>query len=180
MGGHGGKREGAGRKTGSGKYGEPTTAIRIPASLVDDVKEFIRLGKVNERDIPLYTASQSVSSVLIEFVGPDEFIDLKSAILSEEKSFFAIRAINDLMKDCNIKDGDVLIMDRSVKPKSSDIVAIVIDDVLTIGRFFTERRKHYLAAFGPSADKFPLNKEQYNSIWGVMIGAIYNRPMPKK
>ncbi len=37
----GGKRKGAGRKVGSGKYGEPTKPVRVPVSLIDKVKVFI-------------------------------------------------------------------------------------------------------------------------------------------
>ncbi len=37
----GGKREGAGRPKGTGKYGCETTAIRVPAHLVDDVRDFV-------------------------------------------------------------------------------------------------------------------------------------------
>ena len=41
----GGKRKGSGRKLGGGQYGEPTTPIRIPLSLVEKVKEFINQWK---------------------------------------------------------------------------------------------------------------------------------------
>ena len=43
--GRGGKRDGAGRKLGSGKYKEPTKPVRIPLSLVDKVLEFINQWK---------------------------------------------------------------------------------------------------------------------------------------
>ena len=49
---HGGKREGAGRKVGTGKYGEPTKAMRVPASLVKDVKDFIQLKKIKRQRTP--------------------------------------------------------------------------------------------------------------------------------
>jgi DNA polymerase V len=37
----GGRRAGAGRKLGSGMYGEPTKPIRVPARFEQAVKEFI-------------------------------------------------------------------------------------------------------------------------------------------
>ncbi len=37
----GGKREGAGRPKGSGKFGCETTVIRVPAHLVEDVRDFV-------------------------------------------------------------------------------------------------------------------------------------------
>ncbi len=37
----GGKRPGAGRPKGGGKYGCPTKAVRVPVHLVDEVREFV-------------------------------------------------------------------------------------------------------------------------------------------
>ena len=37
----GGKRENAGRPQGQGKYGEPTTTVRIPQSQTATVKSFL-------------------------------------------------------------------------------------------------------------------------------------------
>ncbi len=41
----GGKRKGAGRPKGTGKFGEPTKAVRLPISMIDDVLEFIKRKK---------------------------------------------------------------------------------------------------------------------------------------
>ena len=38
---HGGYRLGAGRKVGTGKYGESTKVIRVPISKVTDIKHYI-------------------------------------------------------------------------------------------------------------------------------------------
>lgn len=37
----GGRREGAGRPKGSGRYGEPTASVRVPLSLVAEVEKLI-------------------------------------------------------------------------------------------------------------------------------------------
>ena len=37
---HGGKRNGAGRPKGQGKYGTSTKAIRVPEYLLEDVKNY--------------------------------------------------------------------------------------------------------------------------------------------
>jgi hypothetical protein len=38
----GGKRPNSGRPSGHTKYGEPSVAMRVPASMVKDVESFIR------------------------------------------------------------------------------------------------------------------------------------------
>ncbi len=37
----GGKREGAGRPKGTGKFGCETTVIRVPIHLIDDIYDFV-------------------------------------------------------------------------------------------------------------------------------------------
>jgi len=37
----GGRREGSGRPKNSGKYGEPTTSIRVPTRLLEDVRRYV-------------------------------------------------------------------------------------------------------------------------------------------
>ncbi len=46
----GGKRQGAGRPKNSGYYGEQTKSVRVPVSLVQDVKDYILL-KLLQRPI---------------------------------------------------------------------------------------------------------------------------------
>ncbi len=46
----GGRRVGAGRPKGSGRYGEPTVAVRVPARIADEVKALIRKAP---RKLPL-------------------------------------------------------------------------------------------------------------------------------
>ena len=38
---HGGARKGAGRKMGSGRFGEPTQVIRIPVSKIGEIKDML-------------------------------------------------------------------------------------------------------------------------------------------
>lgn len=48
-------RSGGGRPKGSGRYGEPTVPLRVPASLADEVKSLIRTAP---RKLPLVLVGQ--------------------------------------------------------------------------------------------------------------------------
>jgi hypothetical protein len=50
----GGRRPGAGRVTGTGNYGEPTKVMRVPASMVETIKRFIKFGEETEPTCPFY------------------------------------------------------------------------------------------------------------------------------
>ncbi len=62
----GGRRPGAGRQHGTGRYGEPTIVMRVPASMVDAIKQFIldyiEDYPVSEPTCPLYTQGSGVQS----------------------------------------------------------------------------------------------------------------------
>jgi hypothetical protein len=47
----GGKRKGAGRPKGSGRYCEPTFPVRVPAKIAGEVEALIHKAK---RKLPLY------------------------------------------------------------------------------------------------------------------------------
>lgn len=47
----GGRRVGAGRPKGSGRFGEPTVPVRVPLSLADEVESFVAQGG---RTLPVF------------------------------------------------------------------------------------------------------------------------------
>ena len=70
----GGKRLGAGRKS---LYGVPTKAIRVPESMVDEVKDFVQLQAGSEYELPLLA-----SKVAAGFPSPaDDFMDTKLSLI---------------------------------------------------------------------------------------------------
>ena len=46
----GGVRLGAGRKSGSGLYGEETKVIRVPRSSLGNIKKYLNLSRINNID----------------------------------------------------------------------------------------------------------------------------------
>lgn len=47
----GGSRKGAGRRRGTGKYGEPTKVVRIPLSMMPDIELMLADRLVSCRDV---------------------------------------------------------------------------------------------------------------------------------
>ena len=100
-----GKRKGAGRPKGQGKFGEKTKAIRVPESLIDDIKAFA-YNKAYK--IPLYS-----NKVAAGFPSPaDDYIedklDLNQHLIKHQAATFFVRANGDSMIDCGIFDGDIM------------------------------------------------------------------------
>lgn len=170
---HGGKRDGAGRKSGSGKYGEPTKALRVPASLVKDVKDFIQVKKVKRQRIPLYMSGVPAGSPSFLEDHVEDYIDLNEFFIKDMEQTFMVMAEGDSMVDANIKSGDILIVDRSIEPQHGHIVIAGIDDNLTVKRLQIKGSEVSLKPENKKYAPIVLNDKNRLHIWGVVTNIIH-------
>ncbi|MCC2666970.1 MAG: umuD1 [Gammaproteobacteria bacterium] len=169
--GRGGRRAGAGRPAGQGKYGEATKAIRVPESLVRTIYSFIAN---NAYKIPLYT-----SKVRAGFPSPaDDHIeaklDLNEHLIFHPASTFFVRVSGDSMKNVGIHSNDILIVDKSVEATNNKVVIAAINGELTVKRLQIKGKKKYLVAENPNYKPIELNEANDNYIWGVVLHVIHS------
>ena len=127
----GGARSGAGRPKGKGKFGEKTTPIRIPESMVDEVLQFVNYKGYA---LPLYA-----SKVQAGFPSPaDDFmegrLDLNQHLVKHPTATFFVRVSGDSMIEAGIHPDDILVVDRSLEPRHGKIVIAALDGELTVKR----------------------------------------------
>lgn len=138
---HGGARPGAGRRH---RYGEPTVQVRIPESIVPTVVTALSDFKLRKAltDLALVPAAVrppplQILSVLTKvaagFPSPaddyvDEDIDLNRLLVKNAPAtfFYTVEKDADSMINKGIMGGDRLLVDRSIEPKSRDVVLAVI------------------------------------------------------
>ena len=101
-------------------------------------------------------------------------IDLNEQLLSNKPATFFMRVRSDAMKDAGIFNGDVVIVDRSVKPVSGKVVIAVFNGEMIIRRLEKIKSSYRLIAeanrlapidIDPSCEEF--------SIWGVVTYVIH-------
>src|SRR4051812_31579006 len=94
----GGKRQGAGRPLGRGKFGmEPTKQIRIPQSRIHEVYAFLAQEPIHSAP-PLYA-----SKVQAGFPSPaddyiERYLDLNSEFIKNPAATFFLTAMGDSMQ----------------------------------------------------------------------------------
>lgn len=183
---HGGRREGAGRKSGSSKYGEATTPVRIPVSLKPFLNEIIQevskgINHKTEKilkpcqDMKVQERPLFLTAVPAGFPSPaDDHIDLQLDLNhhfhAHTPSVFYCRVSGESMKEAGIFDGDILVVDRSLEARSGDIVIAIVDSELTVKRLY---RKDGIVELRPENAYFqPLSFSdgQDLMIWGVVTG----------
>jgi DNA polymerase V len=170
---HGGKRPGAGRKSGTGKFGEPTELIRIPKSLCGDVDKLVHGKKISTRRIPLYLSSVPAGSPSFLEDSVDRYVDLNDFCVRDPETTFMVMATGDSMLGANIKPGDVLIVDRSLEPCHGNIVIAVVDDNLTVKRLDKKSKTVILKPENDQYEPIKITSKNTLHIWGVVTHIIH-------
>jgi DNA polymerase V len=167
----GGKRAGAGRPEGSGQYKEKTKAIRVPESLVSQVK---RYSQVKGYQIPLYG-----SNVAAGFPSPaDDYLegtlDLNEHLIAHPSATFFVRSSGYSMVNAGIYPGDILIVDRSLEASHNKVVIVALNNELTVKRLY---KKDNIVRLMPENDEYPIIDIPEGSdlhIWGVVTNVIHS------
>ena len=191
----GGKRLNAGRKTGSGKFAEVTTVVRLPASQVPVVKDFLAayqrkkmltdLDIVGDMSLPALDSQPIklplfLSKVPAGFPSPaEEHIEKRldpSEFLIDQKDatlFVTIQGYS--MMDVGLLPGDKAVVDRSKLASIGDIVLAVIDGEFTIKTLARKKDgtprllpANSTGAFSPIEIKEGMDFE----IWGVVTSSF--------
>jgi DNA polymerase V len=166
----GGVRRGAGRPNGSGNFGVPTTPLRVPTYLIEDIKQFIAAGK---QTYPLFA-----SSVKAGFPSPaedyaEQHLDLNTHLIAHPAATFFLRVSGDSMINAGIFNGDLLIVDRSLEPTSGKVVIAAVNGELTVKRLKKTAKGLFLVAENADYAPIALESSDQIQIWGVVIYAIH-------
>ena len=167
----GGKRAGAGRKQGSGKFGESTKAIRIPES---EIAHVLKLVQNRFYKIPLY-----LCSVAAGFPSPAESyiegeFDLNELLIKHPAATFFVRASGSSMINAGIHDNDILVVDKSISPHSGKVVVVAVNGELTVKRLLKEGKKLFLMAENEAYPPIEIQEGADLHIWGVVTNVIHS------
>lgn len=166
----GGKREGAGRPAGTGKFGEATKTMRVPVGLVEEVELFL---KHKSYSLPLYTCGVSAGFPSPADDHMEGKLDLNTHLIQHPAATFFVRANGDSMIGAGIYDNDIMVVDRSLEAKSGKVVIAAVDGHLTVKRLLIKQGKSWLM---PENDKYPpieLRDGNNVTIWGVVTTVLH-------
>lgn len=167
---HGGKRTGAGRPKGSGRFGEATERLRVPVSMVDQVLKFVESKAFK---LPLYACNVQAGLAAAGDDTIEDRIDLNNHLVRDPEATFLVRAAGNSMIDANIRDGDLLVVDRKMQPKHGKIVIAAVDGQLTVKFLIIKQGRTYLMPANPEFPPIPVNPETGVTIWGVVTNSVH-------
>jgi DNA polymerase V len=102
----------------------------------------------------------------------DQSIDLNKEFVRNPSSTFYARVKGNSMKDANIEDGDLLIIDKSVEPSNGKIAVCYIDGEFTVKRIKIEPDGCLLVPANSNFNPIKVTAENDFLIWGIVIHII--------
>ena len=101
-------------------------------------------------------------------------IDLNKYLIKNPLATFIVKSQGNCMLQAGIHSGDLLIVDRSLKPKNGSIAIVCINGDLTIKRIKISGKKFLLASDNKEYENIKINNESDMFIWGIVTKVIHN------
>ena len=101
-------------------------------------------------------------------------IDLNKYLIKNPLATFIVKAQGNRMLQAGIHSGDLLIVDRSIKPKNNSIVIASIDGDLTVKRIKVSGKNFFLNSDNKDYGNVKINNESDIFIWGIVTKVIHN------
>lgn len=190
-------KPGQGRKTGTGKFGEATSVVRVPTSQESVIKDFLaaykrkklqsdldvvilkfELPSINALSVSLPLYSSKVSA---GFPSPAEDhvetrLDPSEFLIDQKDSTFFVTIQGYSMIDVGLLPGDKAVIDRSKDASVGDIVLAIVNNEFTIkilGRHSKTKAPRLLPANSTGAySPIEITEEMQFEIWGVCTGSF--------
>ena len=121
----------------------------------------------------LHKAGAGFPSPATDYI--EEDVDLNVHLIKNVPATFIIRVQGKSMTDVGIYDGDLLVVDKSLKPKNFSTVIANVHDELVVKSFVKEKGEQFLTSGSKrTEDKIIINSESDVFIWGVVTYVIHS------
>ena len=121
----------------------------------------------------LHKAGAGFPSPATDYI--EEDVDLNVHLIKNVPATFIIRVQGKSMTDVGIYDGDLLVVDRSLKPKNFSTVVANVHDELVVKNFIKSKDQNFLSSGSRKIeDKIIINQDSEVFIWGVVTYVIHS------
>ena len=100
-------------------------------------------------------------------------LDLNEYLIKHPAATFIVKAKGPSMTDAGIISGDLLIVDRSITPKSNNIVIASIFGDLTVKKLQKKENSLFLLSANSDYPSIEVKEEMECFIWGIVTYIIH-------
>ena len=109
----------------------------------------------------------------------EDGLDLNDYLIRNKPATFMFTVRGDSMIGASIEEGDKVIVDRALTPKSRDIIVAVVDGEYTIKRLYKYRGRVELRPENPNYPPIILAEGAELQTWGVVVGVVRRYTSPR-
>ena len=121
----------------------------------------------------LHKAGAGFPSPATDYI--EEDIDLNIHLIKNVPATFIIRVQGKSMVSVGINDGDLLVVDKSLKPKNFSTVIANVHDELVVKSYVKERDNEFLTSGSKKfEDRILINEEADIFVWGGVTYVIHS------
>ena len=161
----GGMRNGSGRPTGTGQWGEGTRVLRVPESLYEQVRGFL---KCSGQTVPCYAAKVSAGKPMDVTSAIKGRINFYEYLIPNPQDAYCVQVQGDSMNGVGIEDGDMLVVDRSLEAHDQSIVIANLNGDTTVKRLQYDKSGVSLMPENPRHKPIRVNEDDTLIIQGVV------------
>lgn len=99
-------------------------------------------------------------------------LDLSELLVRHPQATFFLRAAGRSMVDAGIDDGDLLLVDRALRPANGQVVVAVVDGDFTVKRLQLRAGRVRLRAANATFPDIVPREGQTVEVWGVVTACI--------
>ncbi|MBF8963017.1 translesion error-prone DNA polymerase V autoproteolytic subunit [Pontibacter sp. FD36] len=143
--------------------------IPIDSHLLESL-DFDYFGSI---ELPLYASFVSAGFPSPAEDSLEDKIDLGKYLIQNPTSTFMMRVKGSSMVDANIHDGDILVIDKSLKASDGMPVVCFLDGEFTVKTFKKIGNKAYLMPANPAYKPIEVTEEMDMRVWGVVVWILH-------
>jgi DNA polymerase V len=104
-------------------------------------------------------------------------IDLTTLLVRHAQATYFLKASGHSMVEAGIFDGDIMVVDRAIKPRHGHIVVAVVDGDFTVKRLYQRAGRVKLRAANVTFPEIVPKDGQTIEVWGVVTATIKQFPV---
>jgi DNA polymerase V len=102
-------------------------------------------------------------------------LDLNDLLVKHPISTYYLQVDGNSMSGIGITTGDIVVVDKSLEPRSGDIVVAAVDGEFTLKRLKRDKQQAWLVAEHPDYPPIPLHEARDAELWGVVTYWIHKQ-----
>ncbi|MCQ2286846.1 MAG: translesion error-prone DNA polymerase V autoproteolytic subunit [Bacteroidales bacterium] len=105
-------------------------------------------------------------------------LDLNKELITHPAATFFARVVGDSMRDADVSEGDILVVDRALEPQNGNMAVCFIDGEFTLKFIRLDEKEKgvvWLVPANPDFSEIKITPENDFMVWGVVSYTIKNR-----